>query len=308
MKNHVSKTGRLACKAVKLSTSIPVLGRQLQDGTLRRKMQDKELPWHCPKHLEQIVISMPNFTMEFLHTKGQDDTKGVILQLHGGGYHSGMRNKYRNLAAMYHEVSGGFSVLTIDYRVAPEHPFPAALEDAFAAYEWLLDNDYRPEQIFLAGDSAGGGLCLALIHYLKNHKIALPKAVITMSAWTDLTKSGESYKENFDVDPLFGRRKDTLIYSDAYYHGMDPENCYISPLMGDFHDFPPMLLQVGEYEMLLDDSVLVAQKAKKQGVKVKLHIYEGMFHVFQMGELWYKESKQAWVEVGQFIRKWSRKS
>ena len=308
MKHKVSAAGRIACKAVRLSTSIPILGKHLQDGTLRRKLQGREPEWNCPKHLEQIVITMPEFTMEFLHTKGEKEAAGVILQLHGGGYYSAMRNKYRNFAAMYHEVSGGLSVLTIDYRVAPQHPFPAALEDAYAAYEWLLEKGYRSGQIILAGDSAGGGLCLALVHYLKNHEKPLPKAILTMSAWTDLTKSGESYKENFNVDPLFGRRKDTLIYKEGYYQGENPDNYYISPLKGDFTGFPPMLMQVGEYEMLLDDSLSVAEKARKQGVDVTLHVYEGMFHVFQMGELWYKESRQAWVEAGRFIRKWNKRS
>lgn len=192
-------------------------------------------------------------------------------------------------------------MLTIDYRVAPEHPFPAALEDTVEAYEWLLSCGFKPEQIIVAGDSAGGGLTLALCMYLRDHGKALPCGLIAMSPWTDLTASGESYDTNYERDPLFGNTRDSLIYNKDYVGDADETNPYISPLFGDFTGFPPMLIQVGSYEMLLSDSTSVAEKAKKQGVKVRLSIYEGMFHVFQMAMLMMPESKRAWAEVGKFI-------
>ena len=230
------------------------------------------------------------------------DNKGIILQLHGGGYYGRMHNTYRDMAALYNEISNGYDVLSVDYRVAPDNPYPAALEDAVTAYEWILDNGYSSDRIFVAGDSAGGGLTLALCLYLRDHDMQMPAGIVTMSAWTDLTKSGESYHENFNIDPMFGGSTDTLVYKDGYYREDDPENPYISPVNGDYTGFPPMLMQVGEYEMLLSDTLTVAENAKKAGVMVKSHVYPGMFHVFQMGLTRYPEAKEAWVEVGKFIR------
>ena len=132
-------------------------------------------------------------------------TGRVILQLHGGGYIGPMKNIYRRFAVKYSKLSYGADVLTIDYRVAPENPFPAAVEDAVYAYKWLLDEkNYKPDQIVVAGDSAGGGLALALCMYAKDHGLPLPGGVITMSPWTDVTLSGETYESNYEIDPLFG--------------------------------------------------------------------------------------------------------
>ena len=225
----------------------------------------------------------------------------VILQLQGGGYMGAVRNAYYVFAGLYNEVSHGFSVLTPDYRVAPEHPFPAALQDAVAAYRWLLDRGWFGEQIIVAGDSAGGGLAMALTMYLRDHDMPLPCGVIAMSPWTDVTASGESYTTNYEKDPLFGNTRESLIYLNDYAGDHDPMDPYISPLFGDFRHFPPMLIQAGSIEMLLSDSVDAAAKARSQGVKVRLSIYEGMFHVFQMAYLNIPESKRAWMEVGKFI-------
>ncbi len=185
--------------------------------------------------------------------------------------------------------------------MAPEEPYPAALEDAFEAYQWLLKEGYESSQIILAGDSAGGGLALALTMYLKDNGIPLPCGIIAMSPWTDMTASGESYESNYHLDPLFGNTKDSLIYNRDYLGLEDPKNPYVSPLFGDFTGFPPMLIQAGSYEMLLSDSALVAEKAKKQGVKVRFSVYEGMFHVFQMAMFLMPESKKAWREAGRFL-------
>ena len=142
---------------------------------------------------------------------------------------------------------------------------------------------------------------MALCHYIKDHGMHLPCGIIAMSPWTDLLASGESYETNYERDPLFGKTRDSLIYNKDYVGEHDPMDAYISPLYGDFRDFPPMLIQVGSYEMLLSDSVSVAAKAREQGVKVRLSIYEGMFHIFQMAMLLLPESKKAWMEIGKFI-------
>mgnify|MGYP001099508938 FL=1 len=312
MEDRISIRGRTARKIVKVANHLPLPGGQSQAGQLRAKLYQRERMWECPEHLNLSVISMEHFTMELLSRKREmedtenntDDWKlpGIVLQLHGGGYYGRMHNTYRDMAGLYNEISKGYDVLSVDYRVAPEHPYPAALEDALAAYQWIMERGYPLEKLIVAGDSAGGGLALALCLYLRDHDIPLPAGIITMSAWTDLTKSGESYQENFDIDPIFGGTMDSLVYQEGYYKDSNPEIPYISPVNGDYHGFPPMLMQVGEYEMLLSDTKTVARHAMDAGVTVKEHIYPGMFHVFQMGLLLYPEAKEAWIEVGRFIR------
>lgn len=312
MEDRISIRGRTARKMVKVANHLPLPGGQSQAGQLRAKLYQRERMWECPEHLNLSVISMEHFTMELLSRKREmEDTEnntedwklpGIVLQLHGGGYYGRMHNTYRNMAGLYNEISKGYDVLSVDYRVAPEHPYPAALEDALAAYQWIMERGYPLEKLIVAGDSAGGGLALALCLYLRDHDIPLPAGIITMSAWTDLTKSGESYQENFDIDPIFGGTMDSLVYQEGYYKDSNPEIPYISPVNGDYHGFPPMLMQVGEYEMLLSDTKTVARHAMDAGVTVKEHIYPGMFHVFQMGLLLYPEAKEAWIEVGRFIR------
>lgn len=312
MEDRISIRGRTARKMVKVANHLPLPGGQSQAGQLRAKLYQRERMWECPEHLNLSVISMEYFTMELLSRKREmEDTEnntedwklpGIVLQLHGGGYYGRMHNTYRDMAGLYNEISKGYDVLSVDYRVAPEHPYPAALEDALAAYQWIMERGYPLEKLIVAGDSAGGGLALALCLYLRDHDIPLPAGIITMSAWTDLTKSGESYQENFDIDPIFGGTMDSLVYQEGYYKDSNPEIPYISPVNGDYHGFPPMLMQVGEYEMLLSDTKTVARHAMDAGVTVKEHIYPGMFHVFQMGLLLYPEAKEAWIEVGRFIR------
>ena len=297
--NQSSIAGKVIRDMIAHVTNDNLIGRKIKSGELRKKMV--EPPWKCPDIFTLTTIEMKHFTMEWLELKENPNTDKVILQLHGGGYIGAMRNAYRMFAGLYNEVSGGMSVLTIDYRVAPENPYPAALEDAVAAYQYLLDEGWFAEQIIVAGDSAGGGLAMALCHYLKDHNIMLPCGIIAMSPWTDLLASGESYETNYEKDPLFGNTRDSLIYNKDYVGDHDPMDSYISPLYGDFRGFPPMLIQVGSYEMLLSDSVSVASKARHQGVKVRLSIYEGMFHVFQMAAKMMPESRKAWVEIGKFI-------
>ena len=214
-----------------------------------------------------------------------------------------MKNIYRRFAVKYSELGFGADVLTPDYRVAPEHPFPAALEDTVYAYKWLLnEKKYDPEQIVVAGDSAGGGLALALCLYAKDHALPLPAGIITMSPWTDVTLSGASYEENYMIDPLFGNSKENMLYQCSYIGNADKKDPYLSPLFGNFEGFPPMLMQVGAYEVLLDDTRAAAKKARAEGVKVRCSVYDGMFHVFQMGLDLIPESREAWEEVGEYLR------
>lgn len=299
MENEASIKGRVIAEMLSHLTNDFKIGKKIKSGELRKRL--REPAWIPPACFNMTAIDMDNFTMKLLSLKENPNSDYVILQLHGGGYTGAVRNAYYVFAGLYNEVSHGCSVLTPDYRVAPENLYPAALLDAVASYQWLLDNGYFGEQIILAGDSAGGGLAMALCMYLKDHNMPMPAGIIAMSPWTDLTASGESYTTNYEKDPLFGNTRESLIYQNDYPGDHDPMDAYISPLFGDFRGFPPMLIQVGSIEMLLSDSVSVAAKARSQGVKVRLSIYEGMFHVFQMAYLNIPESKKAWAEAGKFI-------
>lgn len=330
MENKISVRGRMARKMVELANHLSPVAEQGSKNELREKLFAKD--WKCPAHLQLIGIEMENFHMELLRERKQEsfvedaiesvpttnaervqngedslryilNPKGIILQLHGGGYYLDMNNSYRDMAVQYRDVSGGMDVLTIDYRVAPACPYPAALEDALEAYQWILEQGYEGKNIVVAGDSAGGGLGLALCLYLRDNNMPMPKSIITMSAWTDLTCTGESYEKNFDIDPVFGGTKDSVVFQNEYYCNDNPENPYISPVFGEYDGFPPMLMQVGECEMLLSDTITVSEKAKAAGVDVAMHIYPGMFHIFQKGMNMYPESKMAWDEVGRFLRR-----
>lgn len=310
MENKVSVRGRMAKKMVEIANHISPVAETGQKHELREKILERD--WHCPEHLQLLDMEMENFHMELLKKRNGmqgnvPNEKGIILQLHGGGYYMDLNNSYRDMAVQYLEISEGRDVLTIDYRVAPAYPYPAALEDAVAAYQWILQQGYPGSEIILAGDSAGGGLCLALGLYLRDKKMPMPGAIITMSAWADLTCRGVSYEENFDIDPVFGKTKDSVVFQNEYYRNDEPDNPYISPVFGNYDGFPPMLLQVGELEMLLSDTTTVAEKAKLAGVDVNMHIYPGMFHIFQKGMRMYPESKTAWDEIRDFLEKLSEK-
>ena len=314
MEKKVSVRGRMARKMVEIANHISPVTENGPKNELREKLLARD--WKCPEHLQLIGIDMEQFYMELLRagkeveqrecaveqSEYDPNDKGIILQLHGGGYYGDMNNSYRDMAVQYYEVSGGMDVLTIDYRVAPECPYPAALEDAIASYQWILEQGYESSQIVIAGDSAGGGLALALCLYLRDNNMLLPKAIITMSAWTDLTCTGESYEEKFNIDPVFGGTKDSVVFQNEYYKNDNQKNPYISPIFGEFDGFPEMLMQVGECEMLLSDTITVAEKAKAAGVKVSMHIYPGMFHIFQKGMNMYPESTAAWDEIKEFLR------
>ncbi len=299
-KNTVSLRGKILRDIVAEVNTNQLIKNQIKKGELR--VESKENPWKCPKQYSLEKIDMTNFSMEWF-TPDEPNMDKVILQLHGGGYVGGIKNSYRNFAHLYSKVGKNICVLTPDYRLAPENIFPAALEDAYEAYKWLLEKGYKPDQIILGGDSAGGGLSVVLCMYLREHKLPLPSGIITMSPWTDLTATGSSYEDNFQIDPVFGNTRDSQIFDSAYIGEHDPKNPYISPVFGDFSEFPPILIQVGTHEMLLSDSKDMAKKAIDSNISIQLSIYEGMFHVFQMAGNMLPESKRAWKEVGSFIKR-----
>lgn len=237
--------------------------------------------WVMPEDYSLDIFEVDKITMEWMQKKGEKPDK-AILQLHGGAYiHSLDYNgtTYRRSASQYVKISGA-GVLTVDYRVAPENPYPAALEDALLAYDWLLEQGYQSEQIIIVGDSAGGGLTLATVLYLRDHEMPMPAALITMSAWTNL-----NYRRN----------------TPSYVGENNSKDPYISPIYGKYDGFPPMLMQAGGDEILLRDTIKVAKKANDAGVSVQQTTYSGMFHVFQMLFPVLDEANTAWEEVEVFI-------
>ncbi len=297
-KDEVSLKAKFVRKMISIATSDHLIGPAIKKGTIRRKLIEPH--WHCPDGYIVTKLKLGRFDMEIL-TPPKVNSGYIVLQLHGGGYIGKIRNVYRNFAKEYSDMCGGMKVLSIDYRVAPKHPYPAALQDAIASYNWLLSLGYEGSDIIVAGDSAGGGLALAMSMYLRDHNIKLPAGLVLMSPWTDLTASGESYTTNYEKDPMFGNTKDSMIYNGEYLGGHDADIPYISPLFGDFSGLPPMLFQAGSLEMLLSDSVDAAKKAEKAGCTVDITVYEGMFHVFQMGLGLFEESVNAWKEVKKFV-------
>jgi len=238
--------------------------------------------WRLPEDFSLEFIEDDGVKMEWIQMKGKNPDK-VILQLHGGAYIRSLEDNgttYRRAAVQYAKISGA-GVLTVDYRVAPEHSYPAALEDAVHAYNWLLGQGYLPKNIIIAGDSAGGGLALATTLFIRDNNLPMPAAVITMSAWTNL-----NYKRRIP----------------AYVGDNPADTPYISPYYGEYSGFPPMLMQVGGDEFLLNDTIKVAQKAKEAGVTVQQTTYPGMFHVFQMLFPELPEANKAWEEVEEFIK------
>lgn len=292
----LSHRGRIIKDLVALFNKNEALRNKFSAGA-EKSVSEKEYKYSETYDVEYVDLG--SCRAEYIKPK-KNSSKWIIIQLHGGGYVGGLKNSYRTLAGLYSEMGNGTAVLSLDYRLAPEYVFPAALEDALAAYDWALDRGYSENEIILAGDSAGGGLALSLCHFLKDNNKVLPKAVITMSPWADLTGSGDSYKDNIAIDPVFGSRPEVVIGS-TYVGEDSADNPYISPLFGEFEGFPALLIQVGTDEMLLSDSRSVRDKAVVAGVSVEYTEYQGMFHVFQMAGKLMPESKAAWEQVGEFI-------
>ncbi len=315
MEENVSRRGKRVRRIVGAMNHLP----GISSGAIRTFLSEHEKDWVCPPEYTNERLPLSHCYMELLKPvsdpesdmgaeeselektvpeNSENDEKGVVYQLHGGGYAGMLQNAYRNMAHLYSEMTG-YDVVSLDYRVAPENPYPAAILDAEEGFKWILEKGY--EKIILVGDSAGGGLALSLTLYLKDNGIRLPDKIVTMSAWTDLTVSGESYQKNWDIDPVFGKTDDIVTYKDAYVGDADPMSPYISPIFGDFTGFPDTLMQVGELEMLLSDTLIVAEKMQQAGVNVKEHTYMGMFHDFQKGFNIFEESKEAWDEIEEFI-------
>ena len=223
--------------------------------------------------------------------------KYVILYCHGGGYSTGSSLYARTLTTKL-ATSTSMDVLCFDYRLAPEHPYPAAVEDAMQVWNYLMLLGYGARDIILAGDSAGGNLALCLALQLKKEGRLMPRGLVLMSPWTDLTASGKSHMTKAEIDPVLDAEYlQRMIVN--YADGQDLTNPMISPLFGDYEGFPPTYIQVGNNEILQDDAVMLYKKMLKANVSVKLDMFRGMWHVFQMSP--FKTAYEAMAKNAEFI-------
>ncbi|QIG97976.1 MULTISPECIES: alpha/beta hydrolase [unclassified Bradyrhizobium] len=225
----------------------------------------------------------------------------AVLYFHGGGFRIGSVASHRDLAARIADASG-CRVLTINYRLAPEHHFPAALDDALMAYQYLRDQGLRPAEIAFAGDSAGGNLVLSVMLAARDRGLPLPVAGALMSPWTDLTAAGTSYQSRAEADPIHQRAMILALAKNYLGKHGDPRDPLASPLYADLAGLPPLLVQVGDRETVRDDATELAAKAKAAGVDVELQVWDGLIHVFQMfPEI--PQAGEAIASLANFLRK-----
>ena len=236
---------------------------------------------------------------EWVTAPGCDPLRAV-LYLHGGGYVIGSINTHRRLA---YDISAASAarVLVIDYRLAPEHPFPAAVEDAAKAWRWLLRQGFSASRLAIAGDSAGGGLTLATLVNLRDQKLGLPACAVAISPWVDLEGVGTSITARAAQDPMV--QKDGLLWmAGLYLNGKNAKTPLAAPLHAELSGLPPILVQVGTAETLLDDATRIAEKLHTAGVDVRLAVWPNMLHVFPLFAPILSEGRDGCLEIGSFIR------
>ena len=241
------------------------------------------------------------------HLVPNNDNGKVILQFHGGGFLYSYLDNYRDVACMYSKVANGAAVYSVDYRVAPQYRYPCAHEDCLSVYKWLLNKGIKNEDIIIVGDSAGGNLALSIPLQIRDQGMPLPKAVLALSPWANLKGGYKARTENYEKDIILGKygiKMGEGVWDPTYY--TEEENfCnpYVSPVYGDYTDFPDVLIQAGSFEMLLDDAKTVVEKAVAKGVNATLTVYEEMPHDFQLFLPSLEETNRAWYEIHNFLCK-----
>jgi epsilon-lactone hydrolase len=228
------------------------------------------------------------------------DPDRVLLYLHGGGYSLGSIASHRKLVGHLAKTAG-LRALSVEYRLAPEHPFPAGLDDAITAFGWLLEEGFEAAHIGVGGDSAGGGLALATALALRERGLPAPAGLVLLSPWTDLASTGESLTSNIGNDLLLRQIPEDAPGITAYAGANDVKNPLISPLYADFTDFPPFIVHVGGHELLLDDSTRLAERASAAGCDVTIEVWPEMQHVFQIAAGNVPESDSSVAQLGSWL-------
>lgn len=263
----------------------------------RERMDQMAFPRMADAAYEEVDVD--GIPALWVSTPGAAENR-VVLYLHGGGYVIGSLTSHQDLVARISKAAEA-RVLYIDYRLGPEHPFPAAVDDATAAYRWLLANGAEASRVAIGGDSAGGGLTVAAMVALRDAGDPSPAAGVCISPWVDLEGIGDSMTSKADVDPMV--QFDGLIdMAKAYLGGADPRTPLAAPLYADLKGLSPMLIHVGTHETLLDDSTRLYERAKEAGVDVLLEKGEGLFHVWHAFAPMLPEAQQAIDRIGEYLR------
>ena len=271
----------------------------MRAGPMRQMMEALGTRFAPPDNAIVERIFVNGMHAEWVSTPDADPSR-VVLYLHGGGYVQGSPNTHRNLA---HGLSRAANarVLVLDYRLAPEQPFPAAVEDAVSAWRWLLAEGYAPAAMAIAGDSAGGGLAVACQVQLRAYGLPMPACSVCISPWVDLEGIGESMTTKADEDPMVG--KEVLDwFADTYLQGANVCAPLASPIYAALQGLPSMMIQVGTAETLLDDAHRLAQSAQSAGVAVELRVWDEMVHVWHLFAPMLDEGAEAIAEAGAFVK------
>lgn len=283
--------GKLKKEVFDFSTSITGFRERCEKGAAKFGK--------IPNEINIEKQSIQGINAEFIVPKGADAAK-VIMYVHGGGYVSGSCSDHRALVSKF-ALATGITNLLYEYRLAPENPFPAALDDSVTVYQWLLASGYQPENMVIAGESAGGGLCLAVLLALKEKNIPFPAAAVAISPWTDLTCASDSYRTKNKVSPA--PLNSWTVFSHHYVGANSATNPLISPLFGDLKGLPPILINSGVDDELFDDGEKFSIKAREQGVDVQFTAGKDMIHCYPLLAPMFKEATDAMNEISQFIKK-----
>jgi monoterpene epsilon-lactone hydrolase len=266
---------------------------------MRARAEQAHWVFKVHKDIQITPVEAGNVPAEWVIPKNALD-HAAILYIHGGAWYMCSPRTHRGMVS-HIAYESGVRAISIDYRLAPEYPFPAALEDCVSAYDWLLEQRVPSNRIIVAGDSAGGNLTLALLVALKQAGKPLPGAAVALSPATDLAFKGASYITRLKTDPILANLDSTSIVPD-YIREHNPHEPTISPIYADLHGLPPILIHVGDNEVLLDDAVGFVERAQAAGVDAQVKVWPEMFHVFQLYVPWLPEARQSVSEIAEFIR------
>jgi monoterpene epsilon-lactone hydrolase len=284
---------------IEMFRNSPPLPQELDIPSRRQRLEDMTGAAPLPDGTRIEAVDASGVPCEWVEASGGPGD-ATLFYLHGGGYTIGSVRSHRALVARLCAAAGGRG-LTVDYRLAPEHAFPAAVDDALAAYRWLLQGGVDPATVVVAGDSAGGGLAVALLVGARDAGVPLPAAGVCISPWTDLACSGDSMRARAARDPMV-QRDALLDMAAAYLAGQDARAPLASPLYADLHGLPPLLVHVGDAETLLDDATRLAERARAADVAVDLEVWDDMIHVWHAFAPLLPEADAAIARIGAWVR------
>ena len=248
--------------------------------------------------VEAVPATVGGIAGEWVRGKSARRGDAAVLYLHGGGYAIGSPKSHRHMLGPL-SADSGLPIFAADYRLAPEHPFPAAVDDAVAAYKGLLDSGIAPGKLAIAGDSAGGGLAVATLVAARDRGLPMPACAVALSPWVDLSQGGETYRSK--RDPIV-KKEPMDVMAAQYLAGADPKTPLASPLFADLKGLPPLLIQVGTEEALQDDAIALKARAETAGVEVSFESWGGMIHVWHIFHPILSEGRDAIARIGNYLK------